>query len=168
MSAPEFSRMIDVRQCDGQQVTLVASEEERAALAARFELVRVDRLEADFALTRTDRAVEATGLMRADWVQTCAISSEDLPQTAEEEVALRFVPASEAHSTSDPEEEIELSAEELDEIAYEGTRFDLGEALAQSLGLAIDPYAAGPEAEAARAKLGGESSNPFAALKDRL
>ncbi len=45
--------------------------------------------------------------------------------------------------------------------------FDLGEAVAQSLALAIDPYAVGPSAEQARkdAGLGDEAaSGPFAAL----
>ena len=42
------------------------------------------------------------------------------------------------------------SADECDEIGYSGTIFDIGEAVAQSLALAIDPFATGPQAEAAR------------------
>ena len=54
-----------------------------------------------------------------------------------------------------------------DEIEYEGTQFDLGEQIAQTLSLAIDPYATGPNAERVRkqAGLGDEAgSGPFAAL----
>ena len=63
--------------------------------------------------------------------------------TIDEAVDLRFVeralrPASE-------EEEIELEADDCDEIDFAGDMFDLGEAVAQTLGLAIDPYAEGPE-----------------------
>jgi hypothetical protein len=51
----------------------------------------------------------------------------------------------------------------------EGGRFDLGEALAQTLGLAIDPYLEGPNAEEARRKAGlmdPSETSPFSALKD--
>ena len=51
----EFPRTFDVRQCEGKQVHLTANEAERAALAKRFDIVRVDRLEADLVLTRHDR-----------------------------------------------------------------------------------------------------------------
>jgi len=63
---------------------------------------------------------------------------------------------------------VELDAEDLDEIEYEGSSFDLGEAVAQSLALAIDPFATGPGAEEARRRAGlmGEGeAGPFAALK---
>ena len=66
--------------------------------------------------------------------------------------------------------EIELAADDLDEIEYSGITFDLGEAVAQSLGLAIDPYAEGPNADATRKAAGissdDEPSGPLAeALK---
>ncbi len=67
-----------------------------------------------------------------------------------------------------PDEEIELEESELDEIPYEGDRFDLGEAVAQSLALAIDPFACGPDADRVRQEVGlaePEKENPFAKLK---
>lgn len=161
---PEFSRMVDLRQITAAPVSLVASAEERAALAARFALVRIDRLEATVSLEADGAVVSASGHLQAEWVQPCAISGEDLAQSADEPIALRFVPARTDHR---PDEEIELSEHELDEIEYSGTSFDLGEAVAQSLALAIDPFAAGPEAEAARKAAGivseGEAG-AFAAL----
>jgi len=62
---------------------------------------------------------------------------------------------------------IEVGAEDLDGMEYTGGAFDLGEALAQDLALAVDPFATGPAAERARqeAGLAGEAvSGPFAAL----
>ena len=168
MSEPEFSRTVDVRQCDGQRLEIAADESERAALAKRFDLLRVESLTADLVLSRKDRVVLAEGTMEARWVQTCAISAEDLEQTANERVALRFVPREGAVEGADEEEEIEITAGDLDEIDYTGQRIDVGEAIAQSLGLAIDPYAAGPEADAARAKLGEDEANPFGALRNML
>jgi hypothetical protein len=75
---------------------------------------------------------------------------------------LRFVP-----ETVVEQEEIELEEEDLDEIPYAGTAFDLGEAVAQSLALAIDPYATGPDAERVRKEKGltdEAAHGPFAAL----
>ena len=108
--------------------------------------------------------VSATGRLNADIVQTCAISGDDLPVRIDEPVALRFVPAADTHR---PDEEVELDADALDEIEYQGTQFDLGEELAQGLAVAIDPFLAGPNAEEARRKAGlsDETANgPFAAL----
>lgn len=168
MSTPEFSRVIDVRQAEGKQATLAAKPAERAALAERFGIVRIDRLEAEIALRRDGDAVIADGTLSADIVQSCAVSAEDLPVAIREPLSFRFVPAAAGHR---PDEEIELDAEELDEIDYVGTSFDLGEAVAQSLALAIDPFAIGPKAEEARRKAGllseGEAG-PFAALKGLL
>jgi uncharacterized metal-binding protein YceD (DUF177 family) len=161
----EFPRLFDVRQCEGKQVHLVAEEAERVALAKRFDIVRVDRLEADLVLTRHDRDVAVSGTMRADIVQPCAVSAEDLPVTVEEEIALRFIPAVQ-RTTAD--EEIELEAEDLDEIEYDGTQIDVGEAVAQSLALAIDPFLTGPEADGARQRpeFNNTDGNAFSALKD--
>jgi uncharacterized metal-binding protein YceD (DUF177 family) len=164
MSAPEFSRPIDVRQASGRRVELSANEAERAALAKRFGLVRIDRLEAEVQLERAGEAVEASGSLSADIVQTCAVSAEDLAVPIREDLSFRFVPATAHH---DPDEEIELDAEDCDEIEYSGTSFDLGEAVAQSLALAIDPFLTGPEADEARRAAGlldEDAAGPFAAL----
>ena len=80
----------------------------------------------------------------------------------DEPLALRFVPEREV-----TEAEIELRESELDEIPFTGTAFDLVEAVAQSLALAIDPYIVGPNAEQVRKKAGlldETAAGPFAAL----
>jgi hypothetical protein len=169
MSAPEYSRTFDVRQVDRLHVRLEPDAAERAALARRFGIVSIETLAADIDLACKTRAggfqIEASGTLKAQIVQPCAISAEDLAVTIDEPLFFRFVPQSTAFA---PDEEIELSAEALDEIEYEGTHFDLGEAVAQSLALAIDPFLTGPDAEAMR-KSGligkPEEANPFAALK---
>ena len=61
MSTPEFSRVLDVRQCDRRDVVLEATPEECAALAERFELVRIDSLKATLSLTRMGDEVHADG-----------------------------------------------------------------------------------------------------------
>lgn len=159
----ELPRWVAVRQAEGRTVAVTADAAERAALARRFAIVRIDRFEAEVTLERDGTAIRAEGRMSADIVQSCAVSGEDLAAAIAEPVRLLFVPASGALP-----EEIELEADDLDEIAYEGERFDLGEALAQSLALAIDPFATGPEAERVRREVGLDepiADGPFAALE---
>ncbi|MCW1403958.1 DUF177 domain-containing protein [Novosphingobium sp. MW5] len=159
----EFSRMIDPRQITAAPVTLVASAEECAALAKRFSLVSIKRLEAKVSLEHDGPAVKAEGSINAEIVQSCSVSGEDLPVTIDEPVSLRFVP----ETNHRPHEELELEEDDLDEIAYSGSQFDLGEEVAQTLVLAIDPYAEGPGADEFRRKAGiinETASGPFAAL----
>lgn len=165
MSRPEFSRPVDIRQAGTSELRLQASEAERSALAERFGLVRIDRLEAQVSLEREDSVVDASGKLVAEFIQSCAVSAQDLPVAVNEELSFRFIPASEADQAV---EEVEIDPEDCDEIEYSGTSFDLGEALAQSLALTIDPFAIGPGAKEARARAGigtPEDSGPFAALK---
>lgn len=164
MTAPEFSRVIDLRQIGNKPVHLVADETERRRLAGRFSLSAIDSLEADIELVPEGPVVTATGRLRAAVVQACAVSGEDFPVTLDEPLFVRFVPAVRRDV---PDEEIELDADDLDEVEYQGTAFDVGEAVAQSLALAIDPFAEGPNAEAARKAAGlsdPSASGPFAAL----
>lgn len=162
MSTPEFSRPVDERQVTAKPISIEATAEERKGLARRFGIVAVNQLQATVTLDRVGEALAARGRLTAAIVQSCAVSSEDLPVRIDEPLALRFVPAAQPEA-----EEIELEAEELDEIPFEGHTFDLGEAVAQSLALAIDPYATGPEAERVRKEAGlsdEAASGPFAAL----
>lgn len=160
----ELSRPYDATRLPAAEQVIEASAEECAALARRFGLVAVKSLAARIALKADGPTVRATGQLKADVVQSCAVSGEDLPVKIAEPIALHFVPPADSPES---EEEIELEAEDLDEIEMEGTRFDLGEAVAQSLALAIDPYLEGPGAEEVRKAglLGQGESSPFAALK---
>ena len=161
----ELQRLYDTRAIPADPVAITADVAERTALAKRFGLVSINSLDADLTLVPEGKTVNVRGRLRAAVVQSCAVSGEDLPVTIDEAVVLRFIPAG---LTSQPDEEIELDADDCDEIEMDGTQFDLGEAVAQSLALAIDPFAVGPDAEEARRKAGlldeGESG-PFAALK---
>ncbi|GAB5349801.1 YceD family protein [Alteriqipengyuania sp. 357] len=154
--APEFRRPISLRQIPGQPVELTATEAERTALAKRFGISAVDRLVARISLDRQGERISAEGTLEADIVQPCAVSGEDFPVSIEEDVALRFVPEGSIHPSLQEGDDIEIELEEgdLDEIEYSGDSFDLGEAVAQTLALAIDPYAEGPNADAAREKAG--------------
>jgi uncharacterized metal-binding protein YceD (DUF177 family) len=166
MSAPEFSRMVRARPGPPERIAIEASEAERAALAARFEVVAIRALRAELAFTPDGEAIEARGALTADLVQACAVSGENFPVRIEEPLTLRFV--REAREV-DPDEEAELPADEPDEIEFTGDSFDLGEAVAQSLGLAIDPFAEGPNADVVRREAGiADEDAPKGALAEAL
>lgn len=146
MSAPEFSRLerIDTIGEGERVVTIAADEAERSALAARFDLVSLARLEASFRLRRDAAGIVAIGQVGADVVQACSVTDEPLPVSVAETVALRFVGALDA-----AEDEIELDADSLDMVPYDGGAIDLGEAAAETMALALDPFPRGPNAAAA-------------------
>jgi uncharacterized metal-binding protein YceD (DUF177 family) len=156
-----------------QDYPLVAADTVRAALAERFGLEAIDRLEGALSVVRDGAGARATGRLVADVVQSCVVSGEPVPAHVEEELNLRFEPLEGAG------EEIELEADALDVMPVEGDAIDLGEALAQALAVALDPYPrASPEVlakarrllmseeEAAAEEAAAKSAaNPFAALK---
>ncbi|MAF62428.1 MULTISPECIES: DUF177 domain-containing protein [Pseudomonadota] len=165
----EFSRPVDLRAIPRQIVELSADEAERAALARRFDIVSIASLSATASIEERASGVDVSGRIEAALVQSCAISGEDFPVRIASDYRLRFVPEAEYEAAlADAGEEIELSSDDLDTIAYSGSSIDLGEAIAQTLALEIDPYAEGPNADAARAEYGlstPEASGPFAALQ---
>jgi len=156
MSKGELQRMVKARQLPAKAIEITTNEAERAALAYRFDLPAVGSLNAEISLEEDGKAVLARGRLQAQIMQSCAISGEEFPVSVDEPVLLRFIEEGTIDPTlsADEEIEIELSGEDCDEIEYSGDAFDLGEAVAQSLGLAIDPYATGPNADAARDKVG--------------
>jgi uncharacterized metal-binding protein YceD (DUF177 family) len=163
---PEFSRPYRLDELGGgaRAVSIEANEAERAALAARFGLIRIDRLAVTAELLREGDIVVATGNLRADVVQACVASGEPVPAGVAEDFALRFLP----EAAVDAAEEVELHEDDLDVIGYEGSAVDLGEAAAQTLALALDPFPRAPDAEEklrAAGVVGEEEAGPFAALK---
>lgn len=173
MTTPEFSRPVRIKAIPEEPLTLEADAAERRALAERFGIVAIEALRAEITLDPDKKGkVSAHGSLDARIVQACAVSGEDFPVTVEEDLAFAFVPAQKgaAAEQEDEEIEIELAGEDLDEIDYDGDSFDLGEAVAQSLALAIDPYAEGPGADEARKRAGivADDAAPSGPLAEAL
>jgi uncharacterized metal-binding protein YceD (DUF177 family) len=165
MTQPEFSRPRRLDQIGGgdSTVSIAAEPGERAALAARFGLESIESLAADYALRRDGTRVTATGRLVAAVVQRCVVTAAPVPAHVDEPFALRFVPEGEADSGDD----IELSEDDCDVIFYTGGTIDMGEAAAESLALALDPFPRSPEAaEALRdaGVLSEEEAGKFGAL----
>lgn len=162
---PEFSRVerLDTIGGEERQVTIAADEGERAALARRFGLREVERLEAEFMIRRTADGVAARGTVRATVVQACTVTGAPLTEEVDEPVTLRFVEP----TASGGDEEIELAGDALDTIEIEGGGVDLGEAAAETMVLALDPFPRSPDAEAVLKQAGvlsEEEAGAFGAL----
>ncbi len=171
MSELEFSRTIRVQKIGDRPETIEANEAERTALAKRFGVSAVKSLTAELTLLPKDSEVVTSGRFTAEIVQACAVSGENFPARISEKLNLRFVQG--VAEDVAPDEEIELTESDLDVIDYDGETVDMGEAVAQSLGLAIDPFARGPNADKAREEAGildedapsGPLAEALAALK---
>lgn len=165
MSGGEFERIVKLDRLPTMPMSIEADAAERAALARRFGLPAIHALAAVVTFSVQGETTTAKGRLAARFEQRCAIANEPFPNTLDEPLAIRFVPAIAPVAEG---EEIEFASGDADEIEYDGAAFDLGEAVAQSFGLALDPYATGPEAEAARRAAGivdeNAPSGPFAAL----
>lgn len=168
--SPEFSRpeRLDTIGTAPRDIAIEADAGERAALAKRFALIGIDRLAARLTVMRDGDAFVARGTVEADVVQACSASGEPVPARIAETVALKFVQGDAR------EEEVELDDGALDTIEIEGSAIDLGEAAAETMALALDPFprAAGAEAVLRSAGVVAEDEvtpfNAFAVLKDKL
>ena len=167
----ELSRLyrLDSLDSEPRAVAIEAGPDEREALARRFGLVALDSLAAEAELRRSGEAVTAVGRLRARVTQSCVASAEPVEAEVAEDFRVEFRPLP---ADVRPEEEVELGEGELDVAFYEGGAVDLGEAVAQSLLLGLDPYPRSPAAEAALREAGVKSeeearieASPFAALK---
>ncbi|MEZ5681693.1 MAG: DUF177 domain-containing protein [Erythrobacter sp.] len=170
MSEFELIRLVKPRALPAGVMTVEADEAERAALAKRFGVTAIHALTAAVDFDTRDDAVLANGSLKATIEQPCAITREDFTYEVEEPLALRFVPEGSTPEYA-PDEEIELDSEDLDEIEYEGEAFDLGEAIAQTLALSVDPYREGPGADEARKEAGivsDEDEEPSGPLAEAL
>ena len=173
MTAPEFSRpvRIDTIGEAPRRLTVEAEEVERIALARRFGLVAIERLVADLLLARRGGEVTMQGTLSAKVVQACAATGVPIEAGVDSPFDLVFRPQAEI---TGHEEEVELGPDELDVVFYDRAMIDVGEAVAETLLLNLDPYPRAPGAEEALRKAGVQSeeeAGPFgalAALRDKL
>lgn len=166
MSGNEFSRSYRRDEIGerSRAVRIEANAMERAALANRFGLRSLDKLSGEAALARTAAGIRARGWLHAEAEQACVVTGDAVPAVIDEPFDLLFV---EESMLGSGEDEIELSAADCDVIGYDGQGIDLGEALAQTLALALDPFPRAPGADAslrAAGVLSEEEAGAFGAL----
>ncbi|HEX4112102.1 MAG TPA: DUF177 domain-containing protein [Stellaceae bacterium] len=135
MSMVEFSRPVEVARLGTAEARydIAATAAERAALAKRFDLLSLDRLEARVTLRRVaDDRVQLNAALSADLAQTDVVTLDPVPGHIEDDFTLLFAEEAGDAGALDPDAE-------LVEPLIDG-RIDIAEAVAQQLSLAIDPY----------------------------
>jgi len=161
----EFSRKIEIDRLppSGEAVhELVAAEAERTALAWRFALLALDRFEARVTLLRlAGGLLRLTGELSADVVQECVVTLEPVASRVEDRFILLY-----GHGQDERGEVVLAGEAELVEPIAGGT-LDIGDAVAQQLSLALDPYPRAPTAPDVadvESDNGSGAASPFAAL----
>ncbi len=165
--APEFSRLMaaDPARTNPMTEHLTATAGECAQLALRFGVEAIENLGADCKLS----AFESANRMRlevkftAEVRQLCVITLE--PVVAR--ITGEFVREYAASGIAEEPKEIIIDpdAEDPPETIPEGG-IDAGEAIAEQLGLEIDPFPHAPGAEFQDHVESSEADHPFAQLKN--
>ncbi len=163
---PEFSRPIpiDAIGAGAASHSVTADAEECLALATRFELKAIEALSAEAEIRRDGPIIYAKGLVKAKVTQSCVVTGNPVSNRIKSVFDLQFLPA----NAMPHEEEIELSADECETMTYNGSAIDLGEAAAQTVALALDPFPRSANAAQALQEAGvisEEEAGPFGALK---
>ena len=168
MSAPEFSRLIAVQRLGAKPAhhRIAAEEAERAALARRFGLLALDRLEAEVTLSREPGAgIRLDATLEAELVQACVVTLEPVLAALSDRFTMILRPG------IDEDEADRLTFETDEDIVFEalpGDAIDIGEIVAQQLSLVMDPFpkldGAALEAEPDAEPPPVEGRHPFAAL----
>jgi len=171
----EFHRPFDIARLGEREVVLLieANAEERAKLAARFDLLSLDALSAELTLARRKRGkvLRLQGRLQALVTQSCVVTLDPVESALEAHFSVSFDLTGKLHQVR-PGEEVEIDplAEDLPEpLPEEG--LDPGEVVAEQLALAIDPYPRAVDAILQYDEAGAppsveerERPNPFAAL----
>lgn len=164
----EFSRPIAVERLplEGKRVEIVATEEERNALARRFGVDTLERLSADVHLApfANGELVRVSGRLSAAVTQTCGVTLAPVFSDIAEEFELSYAFAPEpVHGR---EIELDVAGEDPPEPIEDGV-IDVGEVVAEQLALAIDPFPRAPDAafEPPPEMEESKPAGPFAALE---
>lgn len=169
IGAPEFSRIVRLDEIERTRwpAHISADESECAALARRFGFLSLEKLAAGYSMARDGFVVVATGMIEGALSQACVATGEPVAETVHEDFLIRFVPEEKSGAAPDSSEEIELDAGECDILTFSGERIDIGEAVAETLALAANPYPRSAQADVtlrAAGVLTEDQAGPFAVL----
>lgn len=165
-AAPEFSRPVDVARIGSVETVqeISATPAECGALAQRFGLLGLARLEARVRLRRTPAGhrLHVAGHISADVTQACVVTLESVDNRVEEDFAVVYGELEEGGDIS-----VDVDEDSAVEPLPEGP-LDIGEAVAQELALALDPYPHAPgaalESPSGTEQAPTERPNPFQVL----
>ena len=156
------------------EVHIEADANELKGLAVLWDVLSVERLEADMKISRWKRdGVRIKGNVRAKIVQACVVTLDPVDSEIDEDFEHIFIPEdsklARAPSTDAGEMVLDPDGPDLPE-AFSGDTIDVGAAVTEFAALAIDPYPRKPGVEfEGHIEDTGEDDkkpSPFAALKD--
>jgi uncharacterized metal-binding protein YceD (DUF177 family) len=156
----EFARPVSLARLGAEPFRqhIAADLDERAALARRFDLVLLERLEADVELLREPMGtILLSAAFAAEFAQQCIVTLDPVADSVSEQFQLRYGP---------PEAEEMVPAGE-DDPAFEpldSESIDIGEAIAQEFSLALPPFPRTADAVIAAEPEEDKAEGPFAAL----
>ncbi len=151
----------------GLRLHIEAGPAELKALAKRYRVPAVLRLEAEVELRPVGRArFRLSGRVKARLRQLCVVTLDELENDVAEDFEVDFDPNAEVSAETETEIDFDAEAEDPPEPLIDG-RIPVGEMVAQHLALAIDPYPRAPDAvlEADSAEPEVSSQSPFAILR---
>jgi uncharacterized metal-binding protein YceD (DUF177 family) len=167
----EFSRFVEADNVGTHRMErrISANPQERAALAKRFDLIGIDRLEAVFSLKRAGGVIHVSGELEAEVTQACVVTLAPVPARISEAFSADFSDQ-DRRRPADPD--LDFEADDPPEPIRNG-HIDLGELAAEQLALALDPYPKAPgaavPAQFSPEEDAGEEAeravNPFSILK---
>lgn len=163
--APEFARnvAVDGLTAKGRSFAVAADACERAALARRFGLRELDRLEVAGLVSsvRGGTVVQLTAHLSAEATQTCVVSLAPVPQLIETDFVRLYSVDAMGEAAAGAEFCFDEADDDIDPL--EAGRLDVGEAAAEQLALELDPYPRASVAELENAGLPHEDSQADAA-----
>ena len=152
--------------------TLKATDSQLKDLETRFSVVSIEAIEASVKVyTREGPGIMVEGSVKAQLVQSCITTLKDVPETIDTPLTLLLVDSETANRMD--EDESFMANEEPEYDALEGDTVDIGEIVAQTVAISLNPY---PRAEGATLSSGKnknisvnepelEKKNPFAILQ---
>ena len=159
---------------DAKSYLIEANSEQQKELVNRFKILELSDLQAKLSVfyDKHQKGVVVSGNLKADLVQQCVVTLGPVPEKIDEEFELLLVSPEQAAALD--EEELYADPEAPDYDAIEGNIVPLGEVVAQTLSVMMNPYprVAGAEVKpvagsnfTANEEV-GKKPNPFAALAE--
>jgi uncharacterized metal-binding protein YceD (DUF177 family) len=160
MQKMSLSTVIDVDSLpfSGPQICKIdCDESECAALAARFGFAAVARLSARLKVKRAGPGHwNVTGKLQAEVTQLCGVTGEPVPESVDFTIEERYCRASEEGT------DIDVSLDGFEPLV-DGA-IDLGEVVAQTLAISVNPWPRSVDAPHSFAVGESEKEHPFAGL----
>lgn len=144
-----FTLPVEDLQSEPRVYHLLASEADKAALIKRFNIVNLASLEAKTAVhvESNPDVIWLRGTLKAELSQPCVVTLSEVHESIEEDFELKLVPPDVAEQLDEDEAFADPEAPEYD--AFEGETLPLGELIAQTLSVMMNPYPRASDADLA-------------------